>query len=146
MPSRSLRRRPLLVTKPSYERGTRRAIYQKGGCRLQSDPNSEDAAPQRSGRGGWRSSERSFERSYRTHTTSDSNRITIPATRRKTRQSFDIFEDQYDALKKLQLAEADQAEDKHGRKMGDMVQEALDSFIKEKAKKLETISIQREHE
>ena len=30
--------------------------------------------------------------------------------------------------------------------MGDMVQEALDAFIKEKAKKLGTISIRREHE
>jgi hypothetical protein len=72
--------------------------------------------------------------------------VTIPTARRKTRQSFDIFEDQYDALKKLQMAEADQAEDKHGRKMGDMVQEALDGFIKEKARKLGTISIRQEHE
>lgn len=72
--------------------------------------------------------------------------ITVPTARRKTRQSFDIFEDQYDALKKLQIAEADQAEDKHGRKLGDMVQEALDAFIKEKAAKLGTISIRREYE
>jgi hypothetical protein len=33
--------------------------------------------------------------------------IHIPKIRRKTRQSFDIFEDQYDALKKIQLAEAE---------------------------------------
>lgn len=72
--------------------------------------------------------------------------ITIPTTRRKTRQSFDIFEDQYDALRKLQIAEAEQAERPHGRKLGDMVQEALDAFIKERAKKLGTISIRREHE
>lgn len=72
--------------------------------------------------------------------------VTIPVARRKTRQSFDIFEDQYDALKKLQLAEADQAGSTHGRKMGDMVQEALDAFIREKAKKLGTISIRRQHE
>lgn len=72
--------------------------------------------------------------------------VTIPATRRKTRQSFDIFEDQYDALKKLQLAEADQAGSAHGRKMGDMVQEALDTFIKEKANKIGTIRIHRQHE
>ena len=31
--------------------------------------------------------------------------VTLPLTRRKTRQSFDIFEDQHDALKKIQLAE-----------------------------------------
>lgn len=72
--------------------------------------------------------------------------MVIPATRRKTRQSFDIFEDQYDALKKLQLAEADQSAHSHGRKMGDMVQEALDAFIQAKAKTLGTISIQRAHE
>lgn len=72
--------------------------------------------------------------------------ITIPPARRKTRQSFDIFEDQYDALKKLQLAEADQAEHQHSRKMGDMVQEALDAFIREKAKKLGTMSIRQEYE
>lgn len=72
--------------------------------------------------------------------------ITIPTTRRKTRQSFDIFEDQYDALRKLQIAEAEQAGRPHGRKLGDMVQEALDAFIKERAKKLGTISIRREHE
>jgi hypothetical protein len=72
--------------------------------------------------------------------------VSIPAARRKTRQSFDIFEDQYDALKKLQLAEADQAGSTHGRKMGDMVQEALDAFIREKARKLGTITIRRQHE
>ena len=72
--------------------------------------------------------------------------VSIPAARRKTRQSFDIFEDQYDALKKLQLAEADQAGSTHGRKMGDMVQEALDAFIREKARKLGTISLRRQHE
>ena len=72
--------------------------------------------------------------------------VTIPTARRKTRQSFDIFEDQYDALKKLQLAEADQAGSTHARKMGDMVQEALDAFIREKARKLGTITIRRQHE
>jgi hypothetical protein len=72
--------------------------------------------------------------------------ITVPTTRRKTRQSFDIFQDQYDALKKIQLAEADQAEHLHGRKLGELVQEALDAFIKERAKKLGTISIRRGHE
>ena len=71
--------------------------------------------------------------------------VTIPLARRKTRQSFDIFEDQYEALKKLQLAEADQAEHQH-RKMGEMVQEALDAFIKERARKLGTVSIRKEHE
>lgn len=72
--------------------------------------------------------------------------ITIPSNRRKTRQSFDIFKDQYDALKKIQLAEADQSGRGHSRKLGELVQEALDAFIREKDKKLGTISIKREHE
>jgi hypothetical protein len=72
--------------------------------------------------------------------------VTVPASRRKTRQSFDIFEDQYDALKKIQLAEADHMGHPHGRKLGELLQEALDAFIKERAKKLGTISIKRGHE
>lgn len=72
--------------------------------------------------------------------------VTLPLTRRKTRQSFDIFEDQHDALKKIQLAEADQGGHPHGRKLGEMVQEALDAFIKDKARKLGTLSVQRAHE
>lgn len=105
--------------------------------------------PVSGGEGGW--GERANERTNVTpvreeRSTATAYVITIPSARRKTRQSFDIFEDQYDALKKLQLAEADQAEDKHSRKMGDMVQEALDAFIKERAKKLGTISIRREYE
>lgn len=99
-----------------------------------------------SGRGG--EGERANERTHvprlpEERSTATAYVVTIPPTRRKTRQSFDIFEDQYDALKKLQLAEADQHQH---RKMGDLVQEALDAFIKERAKKLGTMSIRREHE
>lgn len=112
-------------------------------------PISETPAPPSGGEEG--RGERSNERTNvppirEERSTATAYVITIPPTRRKTRQSFDIFEDQYDALKKLQLAEADQAEDKHSRKMGDMVQEALDAFIKEKANKLGTISIRRWYE
>lgn len=67
--------------------------------------------------------------------------ISIPPARRKTRQSFDIFADQYEALKKLQLAEAERAAGKTIRKLGDMVQEALDAFIAEKAKRLGNITV-----
>jgi hypothetical protein len=101
--------------------------------------------PPHSGGGGERTNERPTPVRVREETAT-AYVITIPPTRRKTRQSFDIFEDQYDALKKLQLAEADQAEYQHGRKMGEMVQEALDAFIREKAKKLGTMSIKRVHE
>jgi hypothetical protein len=67
--------------------------------------------------------------------------INIPKERRKTRQSFDIFEDQYDALKKIQLAEAEALHNKTPKKLGDMTQEALDEYIKEKARKLGNITI-----
>lgn len=67
--------------------------------------------------------------------------ISIPPARQKTRQSFDIFADQYEALKKLQLAEAERAAGKTIRKLGDMVQEALDAFIGEKAKRLGNITV-----
>jgi hypothetical protein len=70
--------------------------------------------------------------------------VTIPKERRKTRQSFDIFEDQYDALKKLQLAEAELLQSKTGRKLGDLVQESLDRFIQEKAERLGNITVVRE--
>jgi hypothetical protein len=67
--------------------------------------------------------------------------INIPKERRKTRQSFDIFEDQYDALKKIQLAESEALHNKTPKKLGDMTQEALDEYIKEKARKLGNITI-----
>jgi hypothetical protein len=66
--------------------------------------------------------------------------IRIPKVRRKTRQSFDIFEDQYEALKKLQVAEME-LEGRGGKKLGTMVQEALDSFIHARAKKCGGIMI-----
>jgi hypothetical protein len=70
--------------------------------------------------------------------------IQIPKIRRKTRQSFDIFEDQYDALKKIQLAEAEMLHSKTPQKLGDMTQEALTHFIEEKARKLKNIKIVKE--
>ena len=107
-------------------------------------PIPETPAPPSDGEGGERANERTNATPVREErSTATAYVITIPPKRRKTRQSFDIFQDQYDALKKLQLAEADQAEDKHSRKMGEIMQEALDAFIKEKAKKLGTISIRR---
>jgi hypothetical protein len=66
--------------------------------------------------------------------------IEIPHSRRKTRQSFDIFEDQYDALKKLQIAEHEHSGEK-AQKLGEMVQDALDIYIREKAKKLSNITV-----
>lgn len=66
--------------------------------------------------------------------------IEVPHSRRKTRQSFDIFEDQYDALKKLQIAEHEHS-GKKAQKLGEMVQDALDIYIREKTKKLSNITV-----
>jgi hypothetical protein len=102
--------------------------------------------PRDAQRSGEVSHERTNERATAAAEIATAYVVTVPLSRRKTRQSFDIFEDQYDALKKIQLAEADHAGHSHGRKLGEMVQEALDAFIKERAKKLGTIAIKREHE
>lgn len=66
--------------------------------------------------------------------------VTVPSERRKTRQSFDIYEDQYDALKKLQLAVR---EHRRGKvpKLGEMVQEAIDQYVREQAKRLPNITV-----
>jgi hypothetical protein len=71
--------------------------------------------------------------------------IQIPKIRRKTRQSFDIFEDQYDALKKIQLAEAEMLHSKTPQNLGDMTQEALGQYIEEKSRKLKNIKIVKEY-
>ena len=66
-------------------------------------------------------------------------KIEVPAQRRKVRHSFDIFEDQMSALENLQLAIAE-----HERKkpaLGDMVQEAIDLYTKQKTKKLKNIEL-----
>lgn len=66
--------------------------------------------------------------------------IEVPQQRRKIRHPFDIFEDQLEALKKIQVAEHDEAGSKE-RPLGDMAREALDDFIKGKAKKQANIEI-----
>lgn len=73
---------------------------------------------------------------------SNSYLIEIPAARIKTRHSYDIFIDQKNALNKIQLAMADTGKEKPS--LGDMIQEAIDSYIKEKAKKAGNIKIIRE--
>ena len=50
-----------------------------------------------------------------------------PVERTKVRHTFDVFSDQVTALKRIQL-EREETSDKRYR-MGDLVQEALDSFI-----------------
>ena len=66
--------------------------------------------------------------------------IEVPHQRRKIRHPFDIYEDQLEALKKIQVAEHEEAGSKE-RPLGDMAREALDDFIKGKVKKSANIEI-----
>jgi hypothetical protein len=70
--------------------------------------------------------------------------VRIPAERRKTRHPFDIFEDQLEGLRKIQLAERESSRPRRGKTLGEMAQEALDRFIAEKAKKLPNVAIRHE--
>jgi hypothetical protein len=91
-----------------------------------------------------RTNVRSFEKHNVSFAPDSNYTITIPKERRKSRQSFDIFDDQYDALKKLQVCEANKKGERTGPKLGAMVQEALDAFIREKAKKLGNVDVVNE--
>lgn len=66
--------------------------------------------------------------------------IEIPRKRIKTRHSFDVFKDQETALNKIQLAIMDSDQ---GKKpvLGDMIQKALDFYIKDISKKLKNVEI-----
>lgn len=66
--------------------------------------------------------------------------VIIPAERVKTRHSFDIFEDQKSALEKIQMALKDSGQKKKPI-LGEMVQEAIDIYVKEKSKKLNNLKI-----
>lgn len=70
--------------------------------------------------------------------------VRVPAERRKIRHPFDIFEDQLDALQKIQLAEREETRRKRRKALGEMAQEALDRYIAEKVKKLASIKLMRE--
>jgi hypothetical protein len=70
--------------------------------------------------------------------------VRIPAERRKTRHPFDIFEDQLEGLRKIQLAERESSGPRKGKTLGEMAQEALDCFIAEKAERLPNVDLRRE--
>ena len=72
--------------------------------------------------------------------------ITTPATRRKIRHAFDIYEDHLDALKKIQMAERDLSGKRSGKTLGDIAQEALDDWIQKQAKHLRNIEIRHSDE
>ncbi len=69
--------------------------------------------------------------------------ITIPATRRKIRHAFDIYEDHLDALKKIQMAERDLSQKRSGKTLGDIAQEALDDWVRKQSKHLDNIEIRQ---
>lgn len=90
--------------------------------------------------------ERTNERSdEKIDTDNSAYAITIPQNRRKIRHSFDIFEDQKNTLEKLQLAIAGKTNNKKPS-LGDLIQEAIDLFAKQKSKELKNISIKKESE
>lgn len=70
--------------------------------------------------------ERTVERSD--ERTNVSNEITNQTTRKRIRHTFDIYEDQLMALHETQLKAVQQGNSKP--KLGDMVQEALDDYLK----------------
>jgi hypothetical protein len=70
--------------------------------------------------------------------------VRVPPERQKTRHPFDIYEDQLDALRKIQLAEREEARQKRGKTLGEMAQEALDRYIADKTKKLPSMRLIRE--
>jgi hypothetical protein len=55
--------------------------------------------------------------------------VVIPKNRRKIRHPFDIYEDQLEVLKRLQLAAQDEAGSKAVPTLGDMARQALDQYL-----------------
>ena len=71
--------------------------------------------------------------------------IEIPIERKKTRHSFDIFEDQKTALSKIQVA-AVEAGNKKKPVLGEMIQEAVDDYIAHKARQSPNLKVVREEQ
>jgi hypothetical protein len=67
--------------------------------------------------------------------------ITIPQKRVRIRHAFDIFEDQLDALKKIQSAHRDNHDTTGTPSLSDMTREAFDAFIRDRVKGLKNIDI-----
>ena len=67
--------------------------------------------------------------------------IEVPEQRRKIRHPFDIYEDQLEALKKIQIARRENTGSKEAPALGEMAREALEDFIKAEAKQSPNIKI-----
>jgi hypothetical protein len=70
--------------------------------------------------------------------------ITIPKKRVRIRHAFDIFEDQLEALKKIQSAHRDTHGATGTPSLSDMTREAFDAFIRERTKGMKNIAISKE--
>jgi hypothetical protein len=70
--------------------------------------------------------------------------ITIPQKRVRIRHAFDIFEDQLEALKKIQSAHRDTHGTTGTPSLSDMTREAFDAFIRERTKGMKNIAISKE--
>jgi hypothetical protein len=72
--------------------------------------------------------------------------IEVPKERRKIRHPFDIFEDQLEGLKKIQMAKRETGGAKEVLTLGDMAREALDDFIHSKTKRSANIKLMFEQD
>jgi hypothetical protein len=70
--------------------------------------------------------------------------VVIPERRRKVRHAFDIYEDQLEALKKLQIAAQDEMGSRQAPTLGEMAQKALDAYISAQANKTPTVRLLKE--
>jgi hypothetical protein len=67
--------------------------------------------------------------------------IAIPQKRVRIRHAFDIFEDQLEALKKIQSAHRDNHGNTGTPSLSDMTREAFDAYIRERTKGMKNIDI-----
>jgi hypothetical protein len=65
--------------------------------------------------------------------------------RRKVRHPFDIYDDQLEALKKLQIAIREVSGSKAVPTLGDMARAALDDYVEQLAAKAPNVSLSRAH-
>lgn len=71
-------------------------------------------------------------------------RVSVPQKRIRIRHAFDIFEDELDALKKIQSAHRDTHGNAGTPSLSDMAREAFDALIRERVKGMKNIDIVHE--
>ena len=103
-----------------------------------------DTIPDSPSEGMQRSDERPAVRTPSESTPASVYTVMIPGRRRKIRHAFDIYEDQLDALKKLQIASQDEPDSERAPTLGEMTRRALDAYISAQAKKTPTVRLIRQ--